>query len=71
MTLLDKRLNESIKNASFTTKKESAYKDSRLEVTKLLLQCDSWSPESVTARQHTFCELARSIWPVGLLQVES
>jgi hypothetical protein len=67
MTLLDKRLNESIKNADFVTKKASAYVDSRLEVTKALLQYDSWSPQQIAERQAMFCELAQTIWPATLI----
>jgi Protein of unknown function (DUF1524) len=66
LTLLDKRLNEQIKNADFLTKKDKAYKDSRLEITKSLLQYDSWSPELVTARQDALCDLAQTIWPATL-----
>jgi hypothetical protein len=67
MTLLDKRLNESIKNADFQTKKADAYVDSRLEVTKALLQYDSWSPEQIALRQTMFCQLAQIIWPATLI----
>jgi hypothetical protein len=67
LTLLDKRLNEQIKNSDFPTKKEKAYKDSRLEITKALLSYDSWSPDSITERQETFRDLAQSIWPVSLI----
>jgi hypothetical protein len=67
LTLLDKRLNEQIKNSDFPTKKEKAYKDSRLEITKALLQNDSWSPESVTQRQAVLCDVAQTIWPPALL----
>jgi hypothetical protein len=67
LTLLDRRLNEQIKNADFPTKKEMAYKDSRLEITKALLSYDFWSPESIIGRQETFRDLAQSIWPVSLI----
>ena len=66
LTLLDKRLNEGIKNADFPTKKEKAYKDSRLEITKALLEYDAWSPESVTKRQDRLCEQAEGIWQANL-----
>ena len=67
LTLLDKRLNEQIKNSDFATKKEKAYKDSRLEITKALLQYESWSPETVTARQTALCGVAQTIWPATLV----
>jgi hypothetical protein len=67
LTLLDKRLNEQIKNSDFATKKEKAYKDSRLEITKALLQYESWSPETIATRQAALCGLAQEIWPVTLI----
>ncbi len=67
LTLLDKRLNEQIKNSNFATKKEKAYKDSRLEITKALLQHDSWLPEIVIQRQAALCDVAQMIWPPTLL----
>jgi hypothetical protein len=59
LTLLDKRLNEQIKNSDFPMKKETAYKDSRLEITKVLLSHDSWSKDTVTARQEMFRDMAK------------
>lgn len=67
LTLLDKRLNEQIKNSDFPTKKEKAYKDSRLEITKALLSYDPWSEDTVIARQEMFRDMAQSIWPVSLI----
>lgn len=67
LTLLDKKLNESIKNADFATKKEKGYKDSRLEITRALLSLDSWSHEAVVARQEKLCALANKIWPINLV----
>lgn len=67
LTLLDRRLNEQIKNSNFATKKEKAYSGSRLEITKALLKYDDWSPQLIDERQSTFCELATSLWPVDLV----
>jgi hypothetical protein len=67
LTLLDRRLNEQIKNSDFPAKKERAYKDSRLEITKALLKYDSWSPEHIADRQKALGELANVIWPAELI----
>jgi hypothetical protein len=63
----EKRLNESIKNANFLTKKGNGYKDSRLSITQKLLQYESWSPEIIDERQKQFCDLAEVIWPEELV----
>jgi hypothetical protein len=67
LTLLDRRLNEQIKNALFAAKKEQAYKDSRLEITKALLSYVDWDPESIEKRQLSLRESAETIWPVHLI----
>jgi hypothetical protein len=67
LTLLDKRLNETIKNADFATKKSAAYTGSRLLITQALLQIQSWTPQAVTARQIQLRDLAKQIWPQGLI----
>lgn len=67
LTLLDRHLNEKIKNGKFSLKKDQAYKDSRLEITRALLNFAEWTPATVEERQANLCELAQSIWPVGLV----
>jgi hypothetical protein len=68
LTLLDKRLNQEIKNAPFSTKKQQAYNSSRLEITKeLLAYADESSPLLVQLRQERLCDLAQTIWPVSLV----
>jgi hypothetical protein len=67
LTLLDKRLNETIKNADFPTKKEHAYAESRLELTKALLPLTEWTPDAVTTRQAQLRDLSKQIWPVSLI----
>ena len=67
LTLLDKRLNQGIKNASFKDKKVKAYNTSKLELTKKLLLCeDDWLPESVDQRQKELGEIAAKIWSATL-----
>jgi hypothetical protein len=67
LTLLDKGLNTYIKNADFPTKKEKAYKTSKLEITQELLEFTDWDEGLVIKRQQTFAALAEKIWPQGLL----
>lgn len=67
LTLLDKRLNEGIKNAGFAAKK-AVYKTSRLEITKGLVQiAGDWSPAQIQARQGDLCVKALAIWPSALI----
>jgi hypothetical protein len=67
LTLLDKGLNTSIKNADFPTKKEKAYKTSKLEITQELLEFPDWDEGLVNKRQQKFAALAEKLWPQGLL----
>jgi hypothetical protein len=68
LTLLDKRLNQEIKNSSFSTKKQQAYSASRLEIAKELLGYgDDWSPSLIETRQDRLCKLAEGIWPESLV----
>lgn len=61
LTLLSKRLNTSIKNAQFATKKES-YTQSELRLTKELLTLDEWNPQKVEERQAWLAQKAVEIW---------
>ena len=63
MTLLDRRLNTSIKNVDFQRKTEEAYAASELLLTKQLLEYDEWTEEAIQARQSEMSELAPTIWP--------
>jgi hypothetical protein len=67
LTLLDRRLNEQIKNSDFQTKKTQAYESSKLEITRQLLTYPDWSPERVEERQASLLELARKMWPEELV----
>jgi hypothetical protein len=67
LTLLDRRLNEQIKNSDFQTKKTQAYQSSKLEVTRQLLTYADWSPERVEERQASLLGLARKMWPEELI----
>lgn len=67
LTLLDKRLNAQVKNSSFLVKKEKAYQDSRLEITKQLLKYEAWSPTSIDQRQNELLIMAKVMWPKKLV----
>lgn len=62
LTLLSKRLNTSIKNADFDTKKDKGYTGSDIQLTKELLTVDSWSSESIEERQKGLSEFALKVW---------
>lgn len=62
LTLLGRRLNISIKNADFATKKEKAYADSGILMTKELLDPDTWNAEAVDERQRELSTWAFGIW---------
>jgi hypothetical protein len=49
--LLGKRLNTSIKNADFATKKERGYEGSDILMTKELLARDTWDAAAIDERQ--------------------
>ncbi len=68
LTLLDKRLNETIKNAGFGVKKQQAYATSRLEITKALCALDDdWCPNQIDQRAESLCETAKTLWPQSLI----
>ena len=61
-TLLGKRLNTSIKNGDFATKKEKGYKPSDILMTKELLAYDEWTPATIESRQAELSEWVFEIW---------
>lgn len=62
LTLLGKRLNTSIKNADFATKKEQAYEGSDILMTKELLGLDEWTSEAIDERQRELSTAVFAIW---------
>lgn len=62
LTLLGKRLNATVKNADFETKKEKAYATSDIVMTKELLEYEAWSAESVNRRQTELASWAFALW---------
>jgi hypothetical protein len=67
LTLLDRRLNESINNAGFARKKNEAYQNSRLRLTSELLETAEWTPAAVAERQQRLAERAKLVWPESLI----
>lgn len=62
LTLLSKRLNVSIQNADFATKKEKAYGNSDILMTKELLERDVWDAVAIEDRQRRLSEYVFGIW---------
>lgn len=62
MTLLGKRMNTSIKNANYATKKERAYSDSDIVMTKELLAFDDWDTAAIDTRQRELSDWVFDIW---------
>ncbi len=61
LTLLSRKLNQSIKNGSFE-KKRQAYKTSELMDTRDLAALREWNAEAIDHRQTSFSMRAREIW---------
>ncbi|NNU26592.1 DUF262 domain-containing protein [Isoptericola sediminis] len=62
LTLLGKRLNTSIKNGAFETKKVKAYADSDILLTRDLLEYEAWGPQSIECRQRNLASSVARIW---------
>ncbi len=61
LTLLSRKLNTTIKNASFPEKKPY-YAQSELYITRDLTQFDDWSPNKITERQDALSRNVAAIW---------
>lgn len=64
LTLLARRLNERIRNATFDQKKPE-YARSDLLLTQRLLGYDAWSPHAISERQEWMADLAEDVWKVA------
>jgi hypothetical protein len=64
LTLLAHRPNKSIRNGSFATKKEKAYKQSKLVLTSDLLHYEDWTPAQIEKRQQDLAADALKVWPL-------
>ena len=61
LTLLDSKLNQTIQNGPFTTKKPS-YEKSDVLLTQQLLGYEDWNREGIEHRQQKLAEKATAIW---------
>lgn len=62
MTLLESSSNRNLGNLSFDDKCESAYRHSRLEITRGILEYPIWGPEQIRERQEDMAKDAVHIW---------
>lgn len=62
LTLLSKRLNISVKNSDFATKKQKAYQSSDILMTKELTELNKWDAEAVATRQEELSQWVSGIW---------
>ena len=62
LTLLGKRLNTSIRNSDFATKKEKGYSASDILMTKELLALDKWDAAEIDRRQRELSEGVFALW---------
>ena len=62
MTLLGKRLNTSIKNGDFATKKKMGYTTSDIVMTRELLTIDTWDTSAINLRQRELSEWVFDLW---------
>jgi hypothetical protein len=62
LTLLSRRLNTSIKNADFATKKANAYSASDILMTQALDSREDWDTAAIEERQAQLAEFAFQIW---------
>ncbi|RYY22378.1 MAG: DUF262 domain-containing protein [Sphingomonadales bacterium] len=63
LSLLDKRINSTIKNGGFAAKKPF-YDTSEILITKELVALDDWSEDRIVIRQEAFSHLIAQIWPI-------
>ncbi|GAA1915487.1 DUF262 domain-containing protein [Nocardioides lentus] len=62
LSLLSRKLNTSIKNADFATKKKKAYATSEILMTKALMDYDDWSTDTINKRQIEMSKSVAAIW---------
>jgi hypothetical protein len=62
LTLLGKRMNQSIRNGKFPAKKKEAYKKSDIKITARLMSYSKWSGEEIDNRQAWLAGAAVKVW---------
>lgn len=63
LTLVTKKLNPSMSNGTWTTKRKALRKHSALALNRDITESDEWSEAAIAARSKDLFELARSVWP--------
>jgi len=69
-TLIDKKLNNQMKNRPFDEKKPD-YRASQITMSNELAELDDWGPEQIEERGRTLAQEALEIWPLISLIKES
>lgn len=62
MTLLTVKKNRKAQNKFFTKKRDEIYKNTRLEITKWLLNNNDWTGKEINERQEMLLKYAKKIW---------
>lgn len=63
LTLLSARINRSLQNADFATKKDS-YAQSEIHLTRQLCAVDDWTTVAIDSRQATMASRVPFVWPM-------
>ena len=63
LTLLDRRINTTIRNGVFSAKKPH-YANSEIIMTRELLEIDEWNADRVAVRQANMAGFVASVWPL-------
>ncbi len=64
LTLITKRLNSSLKNQSWDSKKGTLNQYSSLKITKDYLECENWDEAEITRRANDLSDAALVIWTI-------
>jgi len=65
LTLLDKRINISVRNSGFPVKRPH-YAKSELKITQALTAFEEWNEDQIAVRQDGFAAMAPTLWPILL-----
>lgn len=64
LTLLGKRMNQSIRNSGFKKKRQDAYDDSDIKITARLTSYTKWSEAGIDDRQAWLAKAAVKVWAI-------
>jgi hypothetical protein len=65
LTLLSKKLNQSIRNGKFGPKKKDGYAGSDIKITAQLMSYSTWSEKTIDERQAWLAGAAVKVWKLG------